>query len=99
MVSKEISVDDYDILGINFVKEFQDGIDSGNAFLASVVSVRDPNIRSIDDLKKKNVPIPEPSLIAGALVKGETDIDYLAWYLYCSYIWMNGTIFLVSKWV
>ena len=50
MVSKEISVDDYDILGINFVKEFQDGIDSGNAFLASVVSVRDPNIRSIDDL-------------------------------------------------
>lgn len=55
-MSKEISVDDYDILGINFVKEFQDGIDSGNAFLASVVSVRDPNIRSIDDLKKKNVP-------------------------------------------
>ena len=68
-MSKEISVDDYDILGINFVKEFQDGIDSGNAFLASVVSARDPNIRSIDDLKKKNVPIPEPSLMFKGIMR------------------------------
>lgn len=116
MVNREISVDDYDTSGIDFVKKMQEGIDSGNAFLASVVSVRDPNIRSMEDLKKKNIPIPEPTLMfkgnyemeliksltldfSGALVKGETDIDYLAWYLYCSYIWMNGTVFFVPKWI
>lgn len=115
-MNREISVDNYDLSCIDFVKKFQDCIDSGNAFLASVVSVRDPNIKSVEDLKKKNIPIPEPTLMfkgnyemeliksltldfAGALVKGETDIDYLAWYLYCSYIWMSGTIFLVPKWV
>lgn len=115
-MNREISVDDYDISGIDFVKKMQEGIDSGNAFLASVVSVRDPNIRSMEDLKKKNISIPEPTLMfkgnyemeliksltldfSGALVKGETDIDYLAWYLYCSYIWMNGTVFFVPKWI
>lgn len=116
MVNREISVEDYDTSGIGFVKKMQEGIDSGNAFLASVVSVRDPNIRSMEDLKKKNIPIPEQTLMfkgnyemeliksltldfSGALVKGETDIDYLAWYLYCSYIWMNGTVFFVPKWI
>ena len=115
-MNREISVDNYDTSDIDFVKKMQEGIDSGNAFLASVVSVRDPNIRSMEDLKKKNIPIPEPTLMfkgnyemeliksltldfSGALVKGETDIDYLAWYLYCSYIWMNGTVFFVPKWI
>lgn len=115
-MNREISVDNYDTSDIDFVKKMQDCLDSGNAFLASVISVRDHNIKSVEDLKKKNIPIPEPTLMfkgnyeveliksltldfAGALVKGETDIDYLAWYLYCSYIWMSGTIFLVPKWV
>ena len=115
-MNREISVDDYDTSGIDFVKKMQEGIDSGNAFLASVVSVRDPNIKSVEDLKKKNIPIPEPALMfkgnyeveliksltldfSRALINGETDIDYLAWYLYCSYIWMSGIVFLVPKWV
>ena len=67
-------------------------------------------------MKKKNIPIPEPTLMfkgnyeveliksltldfSRALLNGETDIDYLAWYLYCSYIWMSGIVFLVPKWI
>lgn len=115
-MNREISVDNYDTSDIDFVKKMQDCLDSGNAFLASVISVRDHNIKSVKDLKKKSIPIPEPTLMfkgnyeveliksltldfSRALINGETDIDYLAWYLYCSYIWTSGTVFLVPKWV
>ena len=72
-MNREISVDDFDTSGIDFVKKMQEGIDSGNAFLASVVSVRDPNIKSIEDLKKKNIPIPEPTL----MFKGNYEMELI----------------------
>ena len=110
----EFDLNTYDVSEMLLAKKVQEGFNTGNIFMGTVVEVRgDQNVRSLEGLKKLNIPIPEPRVMfkegyEKELIQACTmelidalkkDTEYLAWYLYYYYVLMSSTIFLVPRWV